>query len=199
MKTDATKKIERALLSYDPVYFEGIKTNKFRPRHTFFEFPVECGTTLSGLVDAIKIVEYFGDLQSYKSCRWFGWDRGVPVDCKRYTQGDAAPDKCEDKECIWVVNSTVGVPKILFVAYEIKISRPDFLSQNGHNFCGNLNYYVMPNEIWSKCKKDIPDGIGVISVSQGQYGYSLRRVKASCFRQLTDEQQKWFLLTALKK
>ena len=201
MKSELTQEIERALRAYDPVDFDGIVINKKRLRHISFEFPVENGTTRGGMIDAMIIAEYFRVINSYKKCALFSLARMVPPDlCSCFPAGSPAPERCPSiNKCICQQTQTMREEDILFIALEIKISRSDFLSKNGHNFCGNLNYYVMPNELWTKCKKDIPDGIGVISASQGEYGYSLRRVKSSQFKPLSDEQQKWFLLTALKK
>lgn len=195
MKTELTQQIERLLKYYDPADIDGIKVNKFRPRHIFYEFPVECGTTTGGLVDAMGISEYFHTLGKRIGCRWpeiSTKDKcklGLPVGAK-------TPEKCTAKKCVWQITQQETEPRILFVSYEIKISRRDFLSKNGHNFCGNLNYYVMPKELWDKCKQDVPDGIGVIALSTKK---TLRRVKSSKFRKLTPEQEKWYLMTALKK
>ncbi len=45
--------------------------------------------------------------------------------------------------------------------YEIKISVSDFHSQNGHNFVGNYNYYILTNEVYEQVKDEIPDYVGV--------------------------------------
>lgn len=45
--------------------------------------------------------------------------------------------------------------------YEIKVSLSDFRSKAHNTFCGNFNYYVMPNELYKKVKDEIPGHIGV--------------------------------------
>jgi len=45
--------------------------------------------------------------------------------------------------------------------YEIKISKSDFHSKNHNTFCGNFNYYVMPNDLYESVKTEIPSHIGV--------------------------------------
>lgn len=162
MKTDLTLNIERHIRAYDPLEFDGIRINKFRPRHTFFEYPVECGTTKCGLVDAVRICEYFSG------------ERGA-VRRVRYE----------------------GEPQILFVFFEIKVTARDFKSKNGHNFKGNLNYYVMPRSLFLEVKDSIPDGVGVICMDSK--GGRLKRARSSAFTSLSDEQEKWYLMSALKK
>ena len=60
------------------------------------------------------------------------------------------------------MNNTVsGIEKGDFYCYEIKSSVEDFHSQNGHNFLGDYNYYVMPEEVYEQVKAEIPYGVGV--------------------------------------
>lgn len=51
------------------------------------------------------------------------------------------------------VNNTVsGIEKGDFYCYEVKSSVEDFHSRNGHNFIGDYNYYVMPEDVYEKVK-----------------------------------------------
>lgn len=60
------------------------------------------------------------------------------------------------------VNNTVsGIEKGDFYCYEVKSSIEDFHSKNGHNFIGDFNYYVMPEEVFEKVKNEIPHYVGV--------------------------------------
>ena len=60
------------------------------------------------------------------------------------------------------VNNTVsGIEKGDFYCYEVKSSVEDFHSKNGHNFIGDFNYYVMPEEVFKKAKNEIPYHVGV--------------------------------------
>lgn len=60
------------------------------------------------------------------------------------------------------VNNTVsGIEKGDFWCYEVKSSVEDFHSKNGHNFLGDYNFYVMPEEVYKKVKDEIPYDIGV--------------------------------------
>lgn len=54
-----------------------------------------------------------------------------------------------------------NINKKIWRCYEIKISVSDFHSKNGHNFVGHYNYYIMPMDVYSKVKDEIPDHIGV--------------------------------------
>lgn len=51
--------------------------------------------------------------------------------------------------------------KEIFRCYELKISKSDFHSKNGHNFVGHFNYYVMPIELYDEVKEKIHKEIGV--------------------------------------
>ena len=60
------------------------------------------------------------------------------------------------------VNNTVsGIEKGDFYCYEVKSSVEDFYSKNGHNFIGDFNYYVMPEDVYEKVKNEIPYHVGV--------------------------------------
>ena len=56
-----------------------------------------------------------------------------------------------------------SIDKKIWRCYEIKISVSDFHSENGHNFIGNYNYYIMPSAVYEKVKDEIPKEIGVYS------------------------------------
>lgn len=79
------------------------------------------------------------------------------------------------------VNNTVsGIEKGDFYCYEVKSSVEDFCSKNGHNFLGDFNYYVMPEEVFEKVKNEIPHYVGVFVPGNLNYRgewYELRSVK----------------------
>lgn len=79
------------------------------------------------------------------------------------------------------VNNTVsGIEKGDFYCYEVKSSIDDFHSKNGHNFLGDYNYYVMPENVFEIVRSQIPRDVGVyvpdIIDASGKW-YSLRSVK----------------------
>ncbi|WP_024294986.1 hypothetical protein [Lacrimispora indolis] len=79
------------------------------------------------------------------------------------------------------VNNTVsGIEKGDFYCFEVKSSVEDFHSKNGHNFLGDFNYYVMPEEVYEKVKNEIPYRIGVYVPDGKNYQgdwYDLKSVK----------------------
>lgn len=79
------------------------------------------------------------------------------------------------------VNNTVsGIEKGDFYCYEVKSSVEDFRSKNGHNFLGDFNYYVMPEEVYAAVSRDIPHHVGVfVPGKKNDYGnwYDLISVK----------------------
>lgn len=79
-----------------------------------------------------------------------------------------------------VNNSVSGIEKGDFYCFEVKSSVEDFHSNNGHNFFGDFNYYVMPEEVFEKVKNEIPFGIGVYVPDGKNYRgewYDLRSAK----------------------
>lgn len=72
------------------------------------------------------------------------------------------------------LNNTVsGIEKGDFLCYEVKSSVEDFRSKNGHNFIGDYNYYVMPEEVYEEVKSLVPYYVGVLV----EVGGELKRVK----------------------
>lgn len=72
------------------------------------------------------------------------------------------------------VNNTVGgIEKGDFYCYEVKSSVEDFRSKNGHNFIGDFNYYIMPEEVYAAVGLGIPYAVGVYCPD----GSELRSVK----------------------
>lgn len=79
------------------------------------------------------------------------------------------------------MNNTVsGIEKGDFYCYEIKSSVEDFHSKNGHNFIGDYNYYVMPEDVYAMVSKEIPYYVGVYIPDGMNYKgewYNLKNVK----------------------
>lgn len=63
----------------------------------------------------------------------------------------------------------VGLKKKEVTVVEIKVSKQDFKSKNGHNFYGHKNYYAMTQELFEQVKDDIPKHIGVIVSVSGAF------------------------------
>lgn len=60
------------------------------------------------------------------------------------------------------MNAKEATNGVLITCVEIKITKSDFKSKHGHNFCGNCNYYAMPKELYPEVKDLIPEGVGVL-------------------------------------
>lgn len=58
-------------------------------------------------------------------------------------------------------NTVSGIEKGDFYCYEVKSCAEDFHSKNGHNFLGDMNYYVMPEDVYEQVKNEIPYKVGV--------------------------------------
>lgn len=65
-------------------------------------------------------------------------------------------------------NSVSGIEKGDFFCYEVKSSVEDFRSKHGHNFIGDFNYYVMPEQVYEQVKNEIPYHIGVYCPDTGE-------------------------------
>lgn len=60
-----------------------------------------------------------------------------------------------------VNQSTSGIEKGSFTAYEVKSCLADYKSKNGHNLVMDKNYYVMPMELYKKVVNELPHNTGV--------------------------------------
>lgn len=56
--------------------------------------------------------------------------------------------------------------KGVFRCYEIKITKSDFHSPAHNSFLGDLNYYVMPRDLYDEVAGEIPKGIGAFVVDE---------------------------------
>lgn len=77
-------------------------------------------------------------------------------------------------------NTVSGIEKGDFYCYEVKSSVDDFHSKNGHNFIGDFNYYIMPEEVYEQIKSEIPYRVGVYIPDKKNYKgdwYDLQSIK----------------------
>lgn len=202
-KTEMTRAIEDALKTWHPGKIGDIKVNTFRGEHTALEVPVDCGTTTGGIVDAVRISEYFGDIERRRICRPAFWKKqgySGSIECARGKDMEGKLDPyCNCLECRWNGVAEAGSQKILITCFEIKVSKSDFKSKHGHNFVGNMGYYAVPEEIYKEIEPLVPDGIGILSyLHKGRY-VGLRAKKKPEYREMSDEDQKWLILSTLKR
>ena len=66
--------------------------------------------------------------------------------------------------------------KGVFRCYEVKVTKADFHSPCHNSFVGNLNYYVLPPDLYEEVKAEIPDHVGVYVVRGGNT-YSVKRAR----------------------
>ena len=97
------------------------------------------------------------------------WAKEVTFD---YASGSAV--RVDYMRFVPLNNTVSGIEKGDFYCYEIKSSVADFNSKNGHNFIGDFNYYVMPEDVAEAVKDKVPWGVGIMVPDK--YG-SLRALK----------------------
>lgn len=202
-KTEMTKTIEQAICDWHPAQIGDIKINTFRGEHTALEVPAECGTTTGGIVDAARVSEYFGNIEYRHICRPAGWRKeGLRATLECAEGRDTMrplPTFCERTDCRWNGLKKMGTPKVLLTCIEIKVTKSDFKSEHGHNFIGNMNYYAVPEEIYKEIEPLVPEDIGIlVYLHRGQY-VGLRSRKKPTFREMTEEEQKWLILSVFKR
>lgn len=91
----------------------------------------------------------------------YSTDHAIRVDYMRFTP---------------VNNSISGIEKGDFYCYEVKSSVEDYHSGHGLNFIGDYNYLVMPQEVYTTVKTEIPYYIGVY-IPDGQELICIRKAK----------------------
>lgn len=142
-----TKNIKYRLRSFRPEMPSQMRTIRYAEE-------VNVG---SGYVDFVRFEDYIEKTTKEKTCKlklYRTLKHVIEQNCKTFNH-----------DCINCPNygyaeiKTIG---ILMTCYEIKISKSDFKSKNGHNFVGHNNYYVVPKELVEKIKDLVPDDIGII-------------------------------------
>lgn len=180
-ETNLTKEIKKALRGYAPQMNSKMRTVRW----------AEEVDVIAGYVDSIRFEDYIANNQSYCSREKLSTQYIPPQPCK--IPGNKYP--C--KECYGCVfHKHVYELGILTSCFEIKISKSDFESPNGHNFVGNRNYYVVPKELYLSIKDLVPDDIGIILY----HGHGCLFKKKECtFREIDPGDLNRYLYNALKK
>lgn len=202
-KTNITKQMENAIKYYEPAKFGGVVRSKARMSCLLYEFNTKGGENrlaVNGYVDAIRIEE--GMLGVRRQCLAktrchdnYPYNRD---NCKKHIPFvEMTPDFCNYQCQYGYTPISDGKAIILVTCFEVKSCISDFRSLNGHNFFGNCNYYVMPNELYSLVKEEIPEHIGVIGFNEEKQ--SLRIKKDCIYHELELESINWILREAHKK
>lgn len=200
-KTEMTKAIEDAILRWMPVQIGDVMINAQRKQHTALEVCAKCGTTKSGIVDAVRVSEYVGDLEYRNLCRVTSWNDKMREHfrCPIGYTADDLPCDCEQTWCKHNTLVREGKPKILVTCIEIKVTKSDFKSEHGHNFVGNMNFYAVPEELFAEIEPLVPPNIGIlVYLHKGKY-IGLRTKRKPMYMELTDEAQKWLILSVMKR
>lgn len=228
-KTELTRQIERALFDWNPTVVSGIKINMMRRGFAATEVPVVCGTVTDGLVDFVSVQECLLDVHMVGGCllneerpflasltteeaeeyyREIREREGCTVDV---TAPSFRHYECDNAQCSLHLRIRQSTPSVMVTCVEIKITRSDFKSKHGHNFCGHCNYYAMPKDLYPQVQDLIPDDIGVLLFYNGENEeekkrkinsspfYGIRKKKDSTYRQLPEETQKWLVLSVAKR
>ena len=175
-KTQLTRDIEAALTTYQPSAFEDFEINYRREQYKDFEVPVTKSHIEGGLVDCVWLAEGYNNHSCYSYCNAARRIHTVEhltreVKCSlteseiRSIGANTFYPCLYDGKCFWKRQRKSKDEAVAVICFEIKVSQVDFKSPNGHNFCGNLNYYVMPTELFKQltAQQLIPAEIGVIT------------------------------------
>lgn len=178
METELTKKIKIAVRSYKPIMSSNMRTIRLAEE-------VDVGT---GYVDSIRFEHYIKNINDVYECR------------KENTKVDIVNTLCGRKSCNGCVYKSSKLHErelgIMATCFEMKITKSDFKSKNGHNFVGNRNYYVISKALYPKVKDLIEECVGVILY----YDNGTLRLKKECeFREISQENLSIYLFNSLKK
>lgn len=178
MESELTKEIKSKLHNFKPVLNSRLRTIKY----------AEEVWTPTGIVDVIRFEDCIKKDNSYciktnditeEKCKVPGLTfpnpncRGCVFKRSRYEYG------------------------ILTTCFEIKITFNDFQSIYGHNFCGNKNYYVVPEYLFKKIEPEVPKNIGII-VYNPDNG-RLKTKRESVYTEIENEILVKLLYNSLKK
>lgn len=208
METELTKEIKKLTHTYKPKM--GMRTSSKQTGRTI-RYADEVWTP-NGIVDSIRFEDCV--ISRHEECMLENYDnydssRKYSVNyildqrpeetghCK--IQGETYPNK-NCKGCLFLKRDA---PKIgmLITAYEVKITKSDFKSKNGHNIddpnspIANENFYCLPKELIPEVEHMIPDHVGILSYKNGM----LRQYRPSAFLDVKEETKVLLLYNALKK
>lgn len=198
-KTKLTKQIEHKLSTWQPKKLGDLEIAYLRPNYLEFEVPVSHGCVQGGLVDCVWCVEGFTNQREYKHCSLHWYRKNCKADLSCPAGAQDINERCSsiDTECTYRRNAVEKDNIKRIICFEIKISLSDFKSKNGHNFCGNLNYYVIPKDLYKDISGLVPEHVGVIVYTPSSDRLSV--VKECECKSISEEDYSWFLLTCVNK
>lgn len=207
-KTKETKLIEQKLDLWKPSNLSGFKPSYMRTQIGIHECTVAHGDTKSGIVDYVWIADGFDNEEAKYTCEYKNVsDIYSSIKCKQYseeciksnTNELVVDEKCDNCLCKHKVVSRE--PAHYVICFEIKVTVNDFCSSCGHNFVGDLNYYVLLNSVYDKVIDDVPEDVGVIvaSINKDNENVTFKIKKPSKLNKISEETRNWFLQTALSR
>lgn len=206
METELTKTIKKLTHTYKP---KMSCKSKYSKVGRTIRYADEVWTP-NGIVDSIRFEDYvvsrneeciLETFHTYDSLTQKTELSSIPLGkvghCK--IENEHYPNK-NCKGCFYLKK---GVPIIdmLITAYEIKISKSDFKSKNGHNIddinspIANENYYCLPQELIKEVEDLVPTHVGILSYKNGR----LRLYKQATFIDVPMETKVILLYNSLKK
>lgn len=209
-KTQLTRDIEAALHAWHPTGYGGYRVDSFRRGFDALEVPVECGSVKSGLVDFVRVQECFTFEAKFGTCQLASLietdtdasirQKAKAANCvKDVSSPEFCGEHCSERWCHFHKTNHLYTLDTVITCVEIKISVSDFHSAHGHNFVGNCNYYAMPTELYKKVKGEIPEDIGVLLYYDGESTCGIRKTRECKPRILTEETQKWLIMSVAKR
>lgn len=178
-----------------------------RDQYDMFEVPVTHGSISDGLIDYVWLAEGFTNIHQEPYCRAPLYAKYNEVYC--YNCGSLPEDFLKedfDTTCNAVCNhcrykgfKVVQDDTPAVICFEIKISKSDFHTSHGHNFVGNLNYYVMPINLYKEVQDEIPPEIGCIVLLNSDKQNMLRKRKDAVWRETEPNLYQSMLLTCMNK
>ena len=209
METKLTNRIKLLTHTYKPQMSTGAVGRTIR-------YADEVMTPTGGRVDSIRFEDYvcnrFEDCRLINFQKYIKSDRALQIELEYlgHTAGICKlgkdynfPNPC----CHGCINRIKEIREVdmLVTAYEIKITKQDFLSKNGHNIdnknnpIANENYYCVPKELVNDIRQYIPDHVGIISYYNGSSKDGLRMVKPAERIAVEDKVKIIMLYNAMKK
>lgn len=210
-KTKETRLIEEKLDFWKPTKLSKFKPSYMRTQVGIHECTVAHGDIKSGIVDYVWIADGFTNEKDTYKCSLLGNIKYVSPQfkCNRYPEEDIKTLKCftelsvDETVCNKCVMKYRTVERDIvhyIICFEIKVTVNDFYSKHGHNFVGDLNYYVMLPELYKEVKDGIPENVGVIiaNISKDD-NVKFKIKKDSTLTEISETERNWFLQTALSR
>ncbi len=200
METDLTKDIKRACHGYKPKMPSNMRTIRYADEVW----------TRNGIVDVIRFEDYI--VSRHEECRliefqsqdqkWIDLMNAHPNmhpgACK--VEGETFPNE----HCRGCTYLSRGIPElgICTTAFEVKITKSDFKSKNGHNIddiarpIANENYYAVPKELVKDIERFVPEHVGILAYYPSGL---LREVKRATWLDVAAGEIMMEMYNALKK